>query len=323
MDIQLLIKQIAKHYPKDAHYKYSINESNTDNNIKTNLLNELANSRFSLPNDVLYSFIDNKTSHHVRIQSHNLVLNCIAPYDVMPPIRFLLRICKRISCIMNIFSIDKSYTIWLLPIQLNRTFPDGSMVQPININGGYTYMNGTTIYVYRYEECAKVLLHEILHHSIFDTYGKWTSNQVDEIRNVCNIDSTFDLNINEAIIEFWAILLECLFVSYEYNIPYLVLLKKEQDWSTQQSYKLLEYQKKYFKEWKEQTNSYCYIIIKTVLLLNYEEFIKIKTPYSTEILKDFILINFKKLFESYFKKVAAKKVKIENSSMRMTLFGDI
>ena len=114
-----------------------------------------------------------------------------------------------------------------------------------------------------------------------------------------------------------------MFVSYEYNIPYLVLLKKEQDWSTQQSYKLLEYQKKYFKEWKEQTNSYCYIIIKTVLLLNYEEFIKIKTPYSTEILKDFILINFKKLFESYFKKVAAKKVKIENSSMRMTLFGDI
>ena len=41
MDIQLLIKQIAKHYPKHSHYKCSINESYTDNTIKTNLLKEL------------------------------------------------------------------------------------------------------------------------------------------------------------------------------------------------------------------------------------------------------------------------------------------
>ena len=64
--------------------------------------------------------------------------------------------------------------------------------------------------------------------------------------------------------------------------------------------------------------------MKTVLLLNYENFIKIKTPYSTHDLKEFILKNIKNLLTVNFKNVATnKKLKVENSSMRMTLFGDI
>lgn len=324
MDIEVLKKNIIKNYPTDKHYTLKITEQHTDINIKHELFKELGNSRFTLPNDIMQSFIYNSSSYHIIIQYGSITLNCIAPYEIIPPIRFLLRLCKRIQCILNIFSIQKSFTIWLLPIEVNRSFPNGSIIEPININGGYTYHNGNTIYVYRYEECAKVILHEILHHSPFDTFGKWTNEQVNQIRTLCNIQESFDLNINEAIVEFWAILFECLLISFEYNIPFSLLIKKEQEWSRQQSYKLLSYQNKYLKQWTETSNSYCYIILKTVLLLNYENFIKIKTPYSTYDLKEFILKNIKNLLTVNLKNVATnKKLKLENSSMRMTLFGDI
>jgi hypothetical protein len=194
------------------------------------------------------------------------------------------------------------------------------MVEPKNINGGYTYVNGTTIFIYRFEECAKVLLHEILHHSPFDTNRLWKSEQIESIRKLCNIHADVTLNINEAIIEFWAVFFEALFISYEYHIPVRMLLKREQDWSRQQSAKLLSYQQSHFPEWKEKTNSYCYIVIKSILLLNYENFIRISSPYSSEILTKFIINNMNTLSVA---NVATKIKLIEKSSMRMTLFGDI
>jgi hypothetical protein len=298
--IEKLVKLINKNYPKDASKDaptYTISENSTDTAIIQMLSNEFSNSRFTLSQDIIYPFINNTTSTHVKIEYGNITLNCIAPYEDVPPSFFLLRIVRRLICIIKIFNINKSFTIWLLPIKYNRFFPNGSIVAPKNINGGYTYQNGTTIYVYRYEECAKVLIHEILHHSIFDTHLKWPHNHTEHIRTICSIDKTIDLNINEAIIEFWAILLECLFVSYEYDMPYKMLLQKERDWSLKQSIKLLQYQKKYFPVWKEETNAYCYIVLKSVLLINSERFMNIKVPYSTEILTQFISQHIIALFK--------------------------
>lgn len=319
--IEKLIKLVNKNYPKD-NGKYSIHESKTNSSIIQMLTNEFSNSRFALSREIMHPFINNVTSTHIKITYGNITLNCIAPYESVPPVRFLLRIIKRLICITNIFQINKAFTIWLLPIKHNRSFPDSAIVEPKNINGGYTYLSGTTIYVYRYEECAKVLMHEILHHSIVDTYGKWSAVDISHVRQVCKIDGSIDLNVNEAIVELWAILFECLFVSYEYDIPYKMLIKKEQDWSLKQSAKLLQYQKVYFPLWKEETNAYCYIVLKTVLLTNIEAFLNISVPYSTEILRQFIINNLPHLFK--LSNVATKKtLKVENSSMRMTLFGDI
>lgn len=321
MNIHNLTKSIQKFYPKRID-NYIINQNNTEKNIQDSLFKELSNSRFTLSNNILYNFIYHSTSYQVSIKYDNIILHTIAPYNNIPPIHFLLRIIKRLTCLVKLFSINNSYTIWLIPIEYTRRFPNGSEVNPVHINGGYTYNNGTTIYVYRYEECAKVLLHELLHHSKFDTFGKWSKHHIEKIQELCNIDKSIDFNINEAIIEFWAVLFECLFISYEYSIPFKLLLHKELSWSFNQSCKLLQYQKKYFKEWKETTNSYCYIIIKTALLLNYEKFIKIKAPYDIDSLHNVILYNINSLFNKIH--VATnKKLKIENSSMRMTLFGDI
>ena len=327
MNITSFIKLIKQYYPKEdstnTHTnQYSIAEIDTTQEVKSSLIKEFTNSKFTLPNEITMPFINNKTSHHIKISYDKIILNCVAPYKETPPLRYLLRIVKRLVCLTRMFSIDKTYTIWLLPMNHNRRFPDGTQVEPIHINGGFTYVQGTTIYVYRYEECAKVLLHELLHHSPFDTHGKWTNDQINGMRSVCSIHNTVELNINEAIVEFWAVLFECLFVSYEYEIPYKMLIKKEQDWSILQTAKLLKYKDKYFTLWQESTNAYCYIVLKTLLLTNYEDFLKISVPYTTSHLYDFIVSHYNKNIKN--KKVATNhKVKIENTSMRMTLFGDI
>ena len=329
MNINSFVKLIKKHYPLETSKQiYTLSQQNTDISTREFLIKEFDVSRFTLPKEITHTFINNRDSTHITIIYGSITLHCVSPYDNAPPIRFLLRIVKRLICLIKMFSIQKSYTIWLLPIPHNRFFPNGSVVEPININGGYTYVNGTTIFVYRYEECAKVLLHELLHHTIFDSYGKWTSEQLNRVRKECNIDSSVELNVNEAIVEFWAVLFECLFISYEYSIPFDILIKKEQEWSYKQSYKLLKYQQKYFSEWKENTNAYCYIVLKTALLLNLEEFLKISSPYSSEILTQFIISNVitlkNRISTMNLKNVATKeKLKFENSSMRMTLFGDI
>jgi len=325
MNIKSFIKLISKNYPSvkdDDHY--NISDKNTHQDTKTFLIKEFDNSRFTLPAEITHPFINNNTSHHIKISYDTIVLNCVAPYKDVPPVRYLLRIVKRLVCISRIFNINKTFTIWLLPMHHIKTFPNGGAVSPINMNGGFTYVQGNTIFVYRYEECAKVLLHELIHHSPFDTHGKWTNDQINGIKKLCFIHNNVELNINEAIVECWAVLFECLFISYEYDISYKMLIKKEQDCSLLQTAKLLKYQDKYFKVWEENTNSYCYIVLKSILFIYIEDFIKISTPYTTDNLYSFIVSHYDNFINIKNKKVATnQQLKIENTSMRMTLFGDI
>jgi hypothetical protein len=318
------LKLIVKNYPKlNAASDYSLSIKNTSIEIITFLQKEFAQSKFTLSSDIIGPFIHDSSSTHIILKVGQITFNCVGPKNDLPPVLLLLRIIKRCLCILNIFKIEKSYTLWLLPIHYPRFFPNDRNVQPENINGGYTYMNGTTIFVYRFEECAKVFLHEILHHSIFDTHFKWNSEQINRIKSLCSIHADVVLNVNEAIIEFWAVFFETCFVSFEYALPVKMLVKKEQEWSFKQSQKMLHFQKQHFEkgEWKETTNAYCYIILKSILLLNYADFIRLQLPYSTETLCNFIIDNSSVILKEKQKNLKLKN--ITDSSMRMTMFGDI
>ena len=317
-------------YMKLIKETYSKLNASTDFNIKQSngpiskdtlqfLEKEMLHSTYTLPIDIIKAFLNDSTTCHVTLASDRIILNCVSPTKDLPPIMLLQKIIKRCTCLLKMFNINKQYTLWLLPINYTRYFPNGDMVSPIHINGGYTYQTGTTIFVYRFEECAKVFLHEVLHHSPFDTHNKWTNNQIDDIKTTCSIHNDVILNVNEAIIEFWAVLFQSCFISFEYGIPFQRLIEKEQEWSLVQSKKLLYYQKKHYPQWKENTNSYCYIVFKTILLLNYDTFLKLPVPYSTQSLTDFIKIYSQKLFDS----IPRKEIINNSISMRMTLFGDI
>lgn len=337
-NIDKIMKNIIKNYPSDKSLNISFTQTPISSDISASLKKEFEQSKFTLSKDMIFSFINDAI--HIKIDAGHIILNCVGPIDDIPPILFLFKIIKRAICIIRLFNINKVYTIWLLPIQSKRYFPsNGEIVKPVNINGGYTYINGTTIFIYRFEECAKVLLHEILHHTIYDSAPKWTNIQNANIKKLFHLDDSMICLANEAIIEFWATLFQLIFISYEYHIPFEMLLRKEIEWSKIQSAKILYYQTKYFTnrniKWKEESNSFCYIIIKSILFINYAEFIKIKAPYSTEILYNFIKyysndilnLNHMELKHMNFKNKNKLRLdyieSVENSSMRMTLFGDL
>ena len=84
----------------------------------------------------------------------------------------------------KIFNINKEITYWFLPNEDNRSFPiEGNIVTPHSINGGYTYTTENDIYIYRYEDFCKVMIHELLHHSIIESNTTWTDDQINNLTN--------------------------------------------------------------------------------------------------------------------------------------------
>jgi hypothetical protein len=230
------------------------------------------------------------------------------------------KLCKRIKFLLDYFKIDKIINIWLLPVEINREFPEDSIeISEKNINGGYTYTVGNNIFIYRLEEFPKVILHEIIHHTIIDTDKKWSKNNIEYLIKLFKIDDRSNFIPNEAIVETWATLFQLLFISEELNISFNELYKNELKWSMRQSKRILEHQSTLCNmnecKWNEITNSYSYIVIKTILLYNIKKFVATNLPYNiNEIIK--IIEN-----NNFIKKI--KGIKNHNNSLRMTLYGDL
>ena len=73
---------------------------------------------------------------------------------------------KRIKKLYNDLYKDFDITLKHLNIVLvdcpdHRKFIDDKFY----INGGFTYLDGDVVYIYRYDEMLKVALHEVIHHA--------------------------------------------------------------------------------------------------------------------------------------------------------------
>lgn len=95
----------------------------------------------------------------------------------------------------NIGKIDNFLYIHIVDCPQKRRFID----HPYYINGGFTFINGNTIYVFRKDEWHKTLLHEIIHHVYHYRYKDITWEK----------DKT--ISVNEAVVEFLATILETRF----------------------------------------------------------------------------------------------------------------
>jgi hypothetical protein len=185
--------------------------------------------------------------------------------------------------------IKKPLTFWIIPTSSPRLFPTPN--QPVtqeNINGGYTYINGNTIYIYRHEDYPKVMLHEIIHHSAIH------SNSI----------------YNEAIVEFWALLFHLLFISTPTPATFDTLYQKELQWSLSLCKKLSQH---------PADTSYAthYIIIKTCLLFFRQEFLQL--PPTASIQTHFI--DTHKKHPAFLKAIQAAPLPT-NNSMRMVQHGN-
>jgi hypothetical protein len=220
------------------------------------------------------------------------------------------------------FNIGKHLNIHIVLSPYKRYMPSSKKeyICECHINGGFTYPNGKNVYVVREEEYTKVMIHEILHHCSEIHNDGFVERQLNELKNVFNIAKETKLIPNEAIIEFWANLTNCAYLSFEYNQSFDSLLKKEVDFSLYQCHKILDKQGNSL--WYETTNAYCYIIFKTILLKNMTKLSEYTYPYNPEYIKEF-LIKYK---DSIKNKVNKNKDFYDNiiskKSLRMTFLAD-
>jgi hypothetical protein len=163
-----------------------------------------------------------------------------------------------------------------------------------NINSGFTFKNinrlipiDKKIYILRKEEFGKVIFHEYIHH-ILEIDNSFSSMNIKRLQQHFNIKS--DIDPNETIVEFWATIMFLQQISEETKKDFYELFKEELKYSLYKSYQLFELQKKNNGIWFDNTNAYCYIIFKTIIMYNLQEFQKIYTfPYEDTKITDFLI----------------------------------
>lgn len=150
---------------------------------------------------------------------------------------------QRAVHVHTVLDIKKPLVFWIIPTSVPRLFPGpGEAVSEKHINGGYTYLSGNNIYIYRYEDLPKVMLHEVIHHSKLNTNTAY----------------------NEAIVEFWTVIFHLLAVNKE-------LFEEELQWS-------LYLCKRLETHTGDVSYAYNYIYIKTCLLFFKDTFIRTADP---------------------------------------------
>ncbi len=191
------------------------------------------------------------------------------------------------------------FNIYLLLSHFKKSFK-ANLREPLNTfntNTGFTFAKVSgdkTICVLRKEEYIKVIYHEIIHH-IPLIHNEFKLSNINRLKSHFKI---LNLNIdpNEAIIELWATIMFLKQLSVESDKDFYELFKDELNYSLYKSNQIIKLQKINNGYWKDdETNLYCYVIFKTILMYNIDELNKIYTfPYDDTIITNF-LIKYSKL----------------------------
>jgi hypothetical protein len=77
------------------------------------------------------------------------------------------------STIFQWFGSSSPWCVYIYASPQNRTLPESGPIGAAELNGGYTYpCKSDCIVIYRYEECTRVLIHELLHAACTDDFNK-------------------------------------------------------------------------------------------------------------------------------------------------------
>lgn len=231
------------------------------------LIHEMQRSRFKTPE--IFDYLAAAKYKYIY-GAAPITIQIIADESTHIEPTLVRKVLRRALALYAFTGATKPLKIIWIPCAARRHMPAaGELMAAEHINGGYTYMNGDTIYIYRYEEFAKVLIHEILHHTYFDA-GRlnWP---VDELRRVFNIAPETPLVPNEAVVETWAELFQLIFISIETEIPLETLIEAEANHALCQTAKLLAHAGA--APWRERTNAFSYIVFRTIFLCHLPEFI--------------------------------------------------
>ena len=199
--------------------------------------------------------------------------------------------------------------IYIFLTDFKKIFPEfNSNVEPINANTAFTTScaSHNEIYIYRREEWFKVFIHETFHCLGLDFSNMDVSKYDAKINRMFSI-SIKDLRLYESYSETWGIIIHTLFLSFfhtksKYNYDLMLkhfhkIYSNEVRFSINQMVLLLHKQNLNYEDmifnkktfiYQENTNSFAYYVIKTVLLFHMNDFITWNVNNNTNI------INFKK-----------------------------
>jgi hypothetical protein len=205
----------------------------------------------------------------------------------------LLRTVSRVAIIKNLYNIIKNFKFFIMMYPHRRYLPENSEnFQAKHINGGFTIKNTNDIFIIRKENYDKVIIHELLHHTILDI-DDWSYYNIKMLKDKFNISKNCILLPSEAIIEAYACLLHIAFCAVENGYNFRKLLKLDHQHSLKIAKKIISFQN-HKKVWYEETNIYCYTIIKSIIYLNFDKFLKINAHQND--ITNFILDYSKSLY---------------------------
>lgn len=234
----------------------------------------------------------------------------------------LNRAFRQAYMIKHFLKLSKEFEIYIVLSPFKRFMPLKGMIDTIHINGGFTDTSDNKIFIVREEEFAKVIVHELIHHCKLIDNHDWTHQQITALKQAFNIADETRLIPNEAVVELWATLIYCLFNSFEYKKPFHKILNIEIKHSINLCQQIL--QKQANKPWMENTNAYCYIIFKTILLQNLQMLNGYTYPYNPQYITDF-LIKYKHTInvKSPIKELTSRRSSSRRSSLRMMALSDL
>ena len=229
---------------------------------------------------------------------------------------FLSNLMKRIRIIQKLYGINKIFNIYILMNPQKRYLPLKGLIDTKHINGGFTYILGNDIYIIRKEDCDKVLIHEVLHHNQSINVDDWKYKNIQTLKHHFHIHNSCRLFPNEAVIETFACVINLIFYSLETGINYKILLKKEILHSLEIYKKIKDFQNT--KLWQEKTNTFCYIILKSIFYVYFDKFIKIFRYTDQEYDDDnmtLFLIKYSKILN-----YRTKSISYNDRFLKMTCF---
>ena len=249
----------------------------------------------------------------------------------------MIKFCLNYSRVSTIRSLN----IYLYLTDEDKMLPDNHFekIGPKHCNSAVTFAcaKDGKVLVYREEEWKKVLLHELFHALCLDFSGMKYDKLRRDVKSVFKVESDFE--ISESYSEFWGTVLNCCFISYklldndnveEYLLYVEFCLQLERIFSLFQMVKILHFMGLKYKNlyadngisktfrnvlYKEKTNVLCYYVIKTILLLNSDDFLRWCLIYNNMILKfdksdynlnSFFLFFKQKYNNNYFLKMVKK-----------------
>jgi hypothetical protein len=220
---------------------------------------------------------------------------------------------------------------YMTPFKKELPKSRGDILSYDNANSAVTTAcsSSNEICIFREEEMFKVFIHETFHAFNLDFSLQLTNSHSKQMKQMFHVKSEF--NIYETYAETWAEIINILFLSGDAGVANK-MLQAEVAFSLHQLNKVLAYMgldysdvinNKAIHKYKEETNVFCYYVLKAIVLFYWSDFIEFcggSLKYERSV-DDFIgFIREKHRQDEFIRAVQIASTRISGKTMRMTLW---